>query len=290
MEAYRRLLAGAIDLHVHAAPDVGPRRQDALAVMAAADRAGMAGLLLKDHCTSTVGRAAVLNAALAHGPRAHAALALNPPVGGLNPVAVEAFLRAGGRVVFAPTYGAAHHIAVWGAGRPPTAFPLPPDFAGLRLLDERGRCLPEVDSILELIAVHDAVLATGHVAPREGLALIGRARQLGVRRLLVTHASEPVTAMDLAQQAEAVALGALVEHCFFAVTPHCPGRLTLAEIARQVRTLGPAHVILSGDFGQVGNPPPVEGFGLHLALMEELGFSSAELAAMAAGHPRRLLE
>ena len=287
---YSELLKGAIDLHVHAAPDVVPRRQGAAEVAAAAAEAGMAGVLLKEHCTSTVGRAAVLNALYPHGPRIHAALALNPPVGGLNPVAVESFLRAGGRLVYAPTHGAANHIRRWGAGKPPTAFPQPPDVAGISLLDPAGALVPELDPILEMMAQADAVLATGHVAPEEGLALLARGRALGIKRLVVTHASESVTAMSLDQQRQAVALGAVIEHCFFAVTPHCPGRLELADIARQTRALGVEHVILSSDLGQMGNPPPVPGFGEYLEQTRALGFSPAEIGVMVRDNPRRLLE
>lgn len=288
--AYSELLKGAIDLHVHASPDVVARKQGAAAVMNDAAEAGMAGVLLKEHCTSTVGRAAVLNAMQPHGPKAWPALALNPPVGGLNPVAVESFLRAGGRVVYAPTYGAAHHIGIWGAGKPPTAFPLPAGYQGLTLLDAAGDLKPELDPILELIAAADGVLATGHVSPGEGLALLRRGKALGVKRLMVTHASESVTAMPIAQQREAAALGAVIEHCFFAVTPHVPGRIDHAEIARQVREVGAHHAALSSDFGQVGNPPAVHGFGEHLEIMAGLGFSPAEIKVMTADNPRRILE
>ncbi|MEJ5358661.1 MAG: DUF6282 family protein [Desulfobacterales bacterium] len=284
------LLKGAIDLHVHAAPDVVARKQDLLELARDAADAGMAGMLIKDHCTSTVGRVLAVNRLYPQGPRFYSALALNPPSGGLNPVAAEAFLRAGGRVVFAPTYGAAHHIAVWGAGRPPTAFPLPPGFTGIRLLDESGALAAELPPILELAAQHDAVLATGHVSPEEALALLRAARRAGVRRLAATHVSEPVCGMDLARQREAVGLGALVEHCLFALTPACPGSIGLEEMARSIRSLGVEHVVLSSDFGQVSNPPAVYGLGDCLERLQDLGFSTAEIKTMVSDNPRRLLE
>lgn len=287
--AFSELLQGAIDLHVHASPDVVDRRQTAAEVAADAAAAGMAGVLIKEHCTSTVGRAATLNALNPNGPRIYSALALNPPVGGLNPVAVESFLRAGGRVVYAPTHGAANHIRRWGAGKPPTAFPLPPNFAGISLCDSAGSLLPELDPILEMIASADAVLATGHVSPEEGLALLRRGKELGVKRLVVTHASESVTDMSLAQQREAAALGALIEHCFFAVTPTSPGHLELADIAVQARELGVEHVILASDFGQVSNPPPVQGFGEYLEKMLAEGLSRDEIGVMVRDNPARLL-
>ncbi len=50
-------LEGAIDLHVHSAPDIDPRRYHDLELAREAAGAGMAGLLLKNHQFSTVERA-----------------------------------------------------------------------------------------------------------------------------------------------------------------------------------------------------------------------------------------
>ena len=50
------LLKEAYDLHVHCSPDVVPRAQDIYDLAVAASEAGMAGIGLKDHTTSTVGR------------------------------------------------------------------------------------------------------------------------------------------------------------------------------------------------------------------------------------------
>ena len=283
------LLQGAWDLHVHAAPDLAPRVQTCAEVAANAASAGMAGVLFKDHCTSTVGRAAALCAAHP-GLTVVGSLCLNPTVGGLNPAAVEAALCAGARVIYLPTYGAAHHIGLWGRGKPPTMFPLREHEQGIHLLDGTSRLTPVLDPIFELIAAHDAVLATGHVAPAEGLAALTRAAELGVKRLLVTHASTSVTQMPLDMQRQCVEVGALVEHCFFAVTKACPGAIPLERIATEVRELGIGHVILSSDLGQVANLPPVQGFAEMLGRTMALGFSRAEMAAMVCDNPVRLLD
>ncbi len=286
----KNLLQGAYDLHIHATPDVVPRRQDLQSLARDAARAGMAGILLKSHVTPTTGRCYALNRLLPAGPRFFPTLALNPPVGGINPLAVESFLREGGRVVFMPTYGAANHIARWGAGKPPTAFPLEPGFRGLELLDRGGRLLPGCRVVLELLARHRAVLATGHVSPRESLALLQAARQAGVQRLLVTHPSESVVAMSPEEQKQAVELGAMIEHCFFAVTRACPDRIRLEDIRDQIRWVGAEHVIISSDFGQPGNPPAVEGFAHYLKALGACGISQDEMRLMVADNPRRLLD
>ncbi len=283
------LLKGAYDIHVHVAPDVVPRACTLDEIANAALKAGMAGILLKDHCTSTVGRAAALNRMFSGGCRFFSALCLNPPVGSLNPVAVEAALKAGVDVIFFPTYGAANHIKIWGAGKPPTAFPLPENFKGDYILDQKGRLIPECLEIIKLIAQYNAVLATGHLSPDESLKLLAQAKKAGIKNMVVTHASEPVTPFNLAQQQETVSLGAFVEHSFFAITKSCPNSTSLENIAYQIKALGPEHVILSSDFGQVSNPPPVEGFYYFLAKIKELGFSEAEIRKMTCTNPERLL-
>jgi len=286
----RQLLEGAYDIHVHASPDVIPRAMDLAQLCSEAENAGMAGILIKDHCTSTVGRVAALNQMGRGICRFFSALALNPPVGGLNPTAVEATLRAGTDVIYFPTYGAAHHIGIWGAGKPPTAFPLPAQgFCGISILDENKTLKAEAMEILKLIAEHGAVLATGHISPHESLILLQKARELGIERMLVTHASESVSAFTEEEQQEAVNLGAVVEHSFFAATPSCPNPITFETLRNMIRAVGVAHVVLSSDFGQKANGNPVRNYMRHLEQMQAMGFSAQEIRQMIRTNPQKIL-
>jgi len=147
----------------------------------------------------------------------------------------------------------------------------------------------EATKILELIAEHGAVLATGHISPYESLILLRKARELGIERLLVTHASESVSAFTEEEQREAVKIGALVEHSFFAATPSCPNPITLETMRDMIRTVGVAHVVLSSDFGQKANGNPVKNYGRHLEQMRTLGFSVQEIRQMICTNPRKLL-
>ncbi|RJR52528.1 MAG: hypothetical protein C4576_02535 [Desulfobacteraceae bacterium] len=286
-----KVLEGAYDLHVHAAPDVVPRHQALPELAKAASSMRMAGILIKDHTTSTVGRCFTFNRVWDKGFRFLSSLALNPPVGGLNPVAVESALREGAGVIYLPTYGAANHITRWGAGKPPTAFPLPgPGYTGITLYDERKGLRGECEPILRLIAGRDAVMATGHISPEESLSLLRLAAGCGVRRMMLTHASESVISMSPEQQKEAAALGAFLEHSFFAVTGSCPNPVSLEVIRDQIRFTGVEKVILTSDFGQTANKPPVEGFCYYLEKMMGLGFSAEELRVMICDNPRKLLD
>jgi len=284
-----QILEGAFDLHVHASPDVIPRAMDLGQLSREVDKAGMAGMLIKDHCTSTVGRVAALNQLGTGRCRFFSSLVLNPTVGGLNPTAVEAALRVGADVIYFPTYGAANHIKKWGAGKPPTAFPLSEkDLEGIAIVDENNKLLPEAVEIIKLIADYQAVLATGHISAHESLILLKQARSMGVRRLLVTHASESVSQFSVAQQQEAIRLGALVEHSFFAATPFCPNPITLDYMGNMIRATGVTNVILSSDFGQPSNGNPVKNFGRHLEQMQSFGFSLDDIRQMVCTNPQKL--
>jgi len=282
------LLTGAFDLHVHCSPDVVRRAQDVYDVAIAAKAAGMAGVGLKDHTTSTVGRCHVLNRMYPDGPRFFSSLALNPPVGGLNPAAVESALQSGVDIVYLPTYSAAHHIDVLGENVTPVPHPNG-GVQRLKIIGQDSELLPEVKTIIQAIAHHDAVLATGHVSPGEALAAIEFARSCGHHRLIVTHASQLVPGMSVDDQRRAARFGALIEHSFLAVTECCPGNVSLAEIAEQIRSVGDRHIVLSSDFGQPANGPPIEAFCDHAGRLVELGFRDDQLKRMLCENPRNLI-
>lgn len=290
MSDARHLLSGAIDLHVHCPPDVIPRAQDAVQLFLDARDAGMAGLVIKDHTGTTVKSASIINALHPSGPHLYSAICLNPPVGGLNPYAVAAALAEGADVVFFPTYGASHQIAVAGASGFAPAYPRPGgDWPGITVLGADGALKDEVLRILDLIAGHDAVLATGHISPIEALALLEQAKERGVKRMFVNHASESVPGMSDQEQRQAVSLGAYIEHCLLAVTPSISHRISMAEIARQIRVVGVDKVIISSDFGQVANGPVVPAFARYLGELQTEGYSDAEMRVMIVDNPTRLL-
>ncbi len=283
------MLRGAYDLHVHCSPDVVPRAQDLVDLAIAAKDAGMAGVGLKDHTTATLGRCYTLNRMFPGGPRFYSSIALNPPVGGLNPAAVEAALMNGVDIVYFPTYAAKHHINTLGESVSPVPHPRSGSVA-IAVCGASNELLPDVVSILELIAEFDAVLATGHLAPWESLKLLRQASGMGVRRMLVTHASESVPNMSIADQQQAIQYGALIEHCFLAATSCCPGTIPLQTIAEQIREVGIGHVILSSDFGQPPNGPPVTAFAEHLQRLGALGFGSDEIRRMIVDNPATLIQ
>jgi hypothetical protein len=108
-------LEGVIDTHVHAGPDVRPRKSTAWELARAAREAGMRAIVLKNHHCSTVPLAAALTEALP-GIRVFGGLVLNHAVGGFNVEAVDAALRMGAAEIWMPTLSAENECA-W-RGRP----------------------------------------------------------------------------------------------------------------------------------------------------------------------------
>ena len=118
-------VAGAVDLHCHPYPDLFPRLADDFDIVRAARDAGMKAIMLKCHHENTVSRAYLVQRVIP-GIRVFGGVVLNYYVGGINPAAVEASLKLGGKEVWMPTVDAGYHAEVHGgtggydsqAGRP----------------------------------------------------------------------------------------------------------------------------------------------------------------------------
>ncbi|MGH3049676.1 MAG: DUF6282 family protein, partial [Gaiellaceae bacterium] len=128
-------LSGAIDLHVHCAPSFFERWGDGLDVLRASEAAGMRAVLLKAHEGATYDGAAVLDR-LSASVRVLGGIVLNRYVGGVNPAAVEAALRLGGRCIWFPTMDADAHARVFGStGAYPAQRGGIESATGIRILD-----------------------------------------------------------------------------------------------------------------------------------------------------------
>ncbi|MFN8234197.1 MAG: DUF6282 family protein, partial [Actinomycetota bacterium] len=106
-------VAGAIDLHCHPHPDLFPRLADDLEVVQHAAGLGLRAIMVKCHSEPTVSRA-YLTQKMVPDVQVFGGIVLNRSVGGINPAAVEAALRLGGREVWMPTVDAAFHVEMHG--------------------------------------------------------------------------------------------------------------------------------------------------------------------------------
>ena len=287
---------GAYDLQVHVGPDVIARRIEDLDLAKEFLEHGLRGFVLKSHYVPTAERAKVVTRAVP-GIAAFGAITLNHAVGGLNPVAVEIAGRSGCKIVWMPTVDAANETAgrVGGANtklpfwaqmqRELAAMGIAPP--PLTVLGPDGQVSDTTRRCLELIARHDMILATGHLGRHEIFPLVRVAREMKVRKVLVTHAEFPSQNLSAEEQLELADLGARIEHCF--TTMHT-GKAPWDAVLASIRKVGVERCILSTDLGQPINPPVAEGFAMFAERLLEGGFSVAEIRRMAVANPVAFVE
>jgi hypothetical protein len=282
-------------VHVHIAPDVVERRIDDVSLARRCEEVGLAGFIMKSHYTSTAERASVVRAVVP-GIAALGAIVLNRAIGGMNPLAVEIAAREGARVVWMPTtdsYAEREHLAhqppdanlpVWAkvqaefAGRGIESAPVP-------TLGENGELTAETRLVLEVIAEHGLVVATGHLGREEVFAIVAAAREAGVEHVVVTHPDFPAQDFSVDEQVELADLGAWVERCF--TTPYT-GKCTWDRWLEGTWAVGPERTILSSDLGQVKNPPVEDGLPLMADRLLAAGFGEDAVRTMAVTNTRKL--
>jgi hypothetical protein len=216
---------------------------------------------------------------------------LNQPMGGMNPWAVEAAARGGAKVVWLPTAHSEnqlHHEAQSGTAHR-AAMTLPGRETAVRVFTNDGQPTPDTEAVLEIVRDRNLLLATGHLSPEEVDRLTVRAIDVGVRRIVVTHPELPVVAMPVALQQRLAQRGVYFERTFNVTRPP-RSVMTVSELAARIREVGTASTILATDFGQVDNPPPVEGLLDYVSGLLNEGFTEEEVRHMVGEHARSLLD
>jgi hypothetical protein len=274
-----RTLAGAIDIHVHSAPDSVERSIDSIDVAKLALARGMRAIVLKSHYEPTATMAFIVRKAVP-GIEVFGGIDLNLTVGGMNAAAVEHMTQiAGGwgRLVWMSTFDAENQVRYSKETRP------------FVRVSNGGALLPDVKDVIGVIARHQLVLATGHVSPQEGLMLLREGRRQGVRHMVVTHAMQAPVLMSVDEMQQAAKEGALIEFVAGSLT----ARGAAARVdgyADAIRKVGPEFCILSSDLGQKGNALPPDGLGAFIDALRARGFTDAQLARMSRQNPAQLLD
>jgi len=273
------LLRGAVDMHVHFGPDAHLQRSvDAIEAAQQAGAAGMAAIVLKSHDYPTAPLATIVEK-MVPGIRVFGGLTLDQQVGGLNPAAVEVSARLGAKILWMPTLSSANDHIKFGRPTP-----------GISVLDEHGRLAEPLWEILKLAREHDMIVASGHVSVPEIHAVFAAADQVGIERLLITHALETLAGptLTIGDLHDFVRAGAVIEFSYLT----CGGALATEppqKIADAVHAVGAAHCIMSTDYGQKRNVPPVEGLRGFIRDMLACGVTASEIESMVRHNPATLL-
>ena len=291
----RELVRGGADVHVHIAPDVVERRIDDVGLARRFEELGLSGFVLKSHYTSTAERAAVVRGVVP-GVAALGAIVLNRAIGGMNPLAVEIAAREGARVVWMPTtdsHAEREHLAHQppGANLPVWA-KVQAEFGArgiesepVEVVGEDGALRPETRVVLEVVAEHGLVLATGHLGRAEVFPLVQAASEAGIEDVVVTHPDFPAQDFSVDEQLELAGMGAWIERCF--TTPHT-GKCSWEQWLEGTRSVGPDRTLISSDLGQIQNPPVEDGLALMADRLLDAGFGEDEVRTMAVTNTRRI--
>ncbi len=279
MDDIEKLVQGSIDMHIHHGPDAPrKRRVDALQAALQAEEMGMRAIVLKSHNYPTAPLAYIVSQ-FVHNLTVFGSLSLDYPNGGLNPHAVEISALLGAKVVWMPTFSSVPDMERHGLSG-----------QGIKILDEKGMILPEVQQILDIIKSHEMVLATGHIKVAESFALVDEAKKKGITKIVITHPSSTMfgDTMSIEKQRQMADKGAFIEHCFSSTMP-LGQRVHPMEIAKDVRAVGAEHCILTTDLGQDNNPPPAEGMRMMVVNLLRCELSVEEMELMIKVNPAKLL-
>lgn len=286
------LLQGIIDLHVYASPCLYERAFHEIDLAFQARQAGYRGILVKCHHVPNPDRVQSAQK-IVPDIGIYGGAVLNFTVGGLNPYAVEACIRFGGKIIWMPNIHAKNHIRIFGSGeyttlvsKTPALLPPVTLDRGISVLDAEGQLLSEVHDILDLIAESDVILGSGHLAPEEVFPLVKEARRRGVRKILIQHPLELVTDWPVAAQVEIAKLGAVLEYNFST----CLSRpLHPARVAEVIRQVGIDHSVIASGLGQPYNVHPVEGMRQFICGLLSAGITQAEIRTMTVTKPSEML-
>jgi hypothetical protein len=276
---------GAVDVHVHTAPDLVDRYQSDVELGRAARAANMAGIVVKSHVLPTVGRVDLVNEAIG-GDVLYGGIALNGGVGGLNVDAAKTALELGARIVWLPTAWSANHASqarAAGVDR----------FVGQRVPgpDEElpvahdGEVTALTQRIIDLVAEYDATLGTGHASPVEIDAVVDACADAGVTPL-VNHPCFRVVDVPIDQQVSLAERGAVMEYCAYSI--QSTDGHTVERVVEAVEQIGAEHCLLATDFGQADNPP-VPGLAGFFEGVVEAGLERDAANRLVADTPGRIL-
>jgi hypothetical protein len=278
------VISGVADLHVHGAPSLVERHGFDHEVLGAHGAVGVDFAVLKAHEGSTVERAVLAGQRdAAAGVTVVGGIVLNSPVGGANPDAVEVAARLGGRVVWMPTVSAPAHIA--SSSSPELSVHRNLAFRQVDVLDGSGALLPAWQDVLDVVAAHDLVLASGHLTCGQALVLFRAAKAAGVTRMLLNHPRMPFLEWDDAAAPEFAELGVVLE---LGILPDI-----LTTIGPPSTTLGEVYphdmLAFGGDLGHAHYPTMEQALPGWLADLERcVGESDTELIMTTVG--RRLVQ
>jgi hypothetical protein len=158
------------------------------------------------------------------------------------------------------------------------------ELGAVPIVDEAGALLPAWHDVLDVIADHDLLLASGHLSAAETVLLFTTAREHGIRRLLVNH---PLMAFLHWTREASEALQALEAHLELGILPDLLGDADHASLLLTA-SYPTALLAFGGDLGHAHHPGPATAVAPWLRDLERR-VGAARAAAIMTTQTRGLL-
>lgn len=280
------ILKGVCDIHLHCSPDSRERCIDEYHFMQDAVHAGYRAVMFKSNDFSCHDRAYIIRQALS-GAECYGSFCMNRVHGDrVNPFAARKAVETSGglcRCIWLPTLDASYQYKYEGRKE-----------RGIPVLDDNGKVLPEVVKVMEICAEANIILATGHSSPDESITLIRKANEIGLKRIVVTHANSFIWTMTTDQIKECMELGAFIEYCYL---PCLWGRGSkMPQYKRQsiddflsFVKIDPTRSFISTDLGQAVMPHPVQGMKDCILKLQYGGILQGDIDLLVRKNPSWLL-
>lgn len=268
------ILQDVIDIHIHTMPDLRKRRLNDIELARLAKEKGAKAIVIKSHLMCTVARALIAEEVVP-GIKVFGGITLNPHVGGLNPIAVETALKMGGKFVWLPTSFSENERKKQGKED------------GVKILQD-GKLRPELIKILELIKIHDAVLATGHLSEDEIECVVKKAYDMGIKKILINHPEWTTLNLSIEFQKKLTQYGVYFERCYARNVDGIYHKNLDLHI-RAIKELGYENTIIATDGGQTENPIWSDALSELINGLKENGFTQEQIDIMTKINPGKLI-
>jgi hypothetical protein len=273
------LMKGAYDLHTHTDPSHFPRTLDDFELVREAGEYGMAGVMIKSHYETTGARAKLVNKYADAKTKAYGSIALNWPVGGLNPYAVASAIKAGATYVWMPTRDAKHCL---------TYGDMPGDFfkrPGITIFDDEGKIVDSIYEIFEIARDAGVCVASGHLSPEEVVAFCKAGIEMKAN-VILTHPDWNRTVLPIETQVQLAKMGVMVEKLGNNIWE---GNISAEAMADSIRKIGADRVFMGTDCGAAGVIKPAPGMLMFIEQMLDMGISENDVRTMTAAVPKYIL-
>ncbi|MEN6412315.1 MAG: DUF6282 family protein [Veillonellales bacterium] len=271
-----QLLKGTIDTHIHTNPDVRLRRLNDIELAKEALRVGARAIVIKSHLVPTMDRASIAEY-VTPGISVFGGITLNSYVGGYNPAAVNTAIKMGAKIVWLPTSDSAHEKKIQGKSN-----------GIVSVVD--NKVVPELITILKIIAENNVILATGHLSSEEILVVVDTAKNLGVHKIIVNHPEWWSISMSIPQQRELAKYGVYFERCYATRAPGQNYQKNFKTNLEAITQVGYESTILATDGGQTENPMWSDALAESIQFLLDSGISQAVLDKMTKEHAAKLLD